>query len=79
MCLETQTLIDSADGVPVFYANLAEHNLGKAKLPTNEAKTLDEYLYRIQNLGTTENISYEVYWVKSFKSVEELKAYIGAE
>ncbi|MCS2573103.1 DUF4979 domain-containing protein [Bacteroides ovatus] len=74
-----QTLIDSADGVPVFYANLAEHNLGKAKLPTNEAKTLDEYLYRIQNLGTTENISYEVYWVKSFKSVEELKAYIGAE
>ena len=51
----------------------------KAKLPTNEAKTLDEYLYRIQNLGTTENISYEVYWVKSFKSVEELKAYIGAE
>ena len=74
-----QTLIDSADGVPVFYANLAEHNLGKAKLPTNEAKTLDEYLYRIQNLGTAENISYEVYWVKSFKSVEELKAYIGAE
>ena len=48
-------------------------------VPTNEAKTLDEYLYRIQNLGTTENISYEVYWVKSFKSVEELKAYIGAE
>lgn len=74
-----QTLTDSSDGIPVFYANLAEHNLGKSKLPVDEAKTLDEYLYRLQNLGTADHISYEVYWVKSFKSVEELKAYIGAE
>lgn len=35
--------------------------------------------YRMNNLGQTENISYSVYWIKSFKSVDELKKYVGVE
>ena len=71
--------LTGADGVPVYYVDLTEATFGSTTLPANEVSFLDFFLYRMNGLGETEGISYEVYWVKSFKSLDELKEYIGAE
>ena len=75
----TMDKLADVDGVPVYYADLSAKSFGTQYLPLDKAELIDCYLYRLNDLGTIDNISYEVYWVKSFKSVAELKTYISAE
>ena len=63
------------DGANVYYADLTQ-KFGSMTLPVNQTATLDVFVYRMQNLEAIENISYEVYWIKTFKSVDELKEYL---
>lgn len=64
------------DGANVYYADLTSQ-FGSMYLSKTSTTTLDVFVYRMNNLGSTENISYEVYWVKTFKSEDELKTYLG--
>lgn len=64
------------DGANVYYADLTSQ-FGSMYLSKTSTTTLDVFVYRMNNLGFTENISYEVYWVKTFKSEDELKTYLG--
>jgi hypothetical protein len=76
---QIQKIIDPADNVPVYYVDISAAQFGSMTLPKDKAETLDVFVYRMNNLGQTENISYSVYWIKSFKSVDELKKYVGVE
>lgn len=64
------------DGANVYYADLTSQ-FGSMYLSKTSTTTLDVFVYRMNNLGSTENVSYEVYWVKTFKSEDELKTYLG--
>lgn len=72
-----EQLVDPADNVPVSYIDMTSASFGSMSLPTTQSALLDVFVYRMENFGTTENVSYEVYWIKTFKSVDELKAYLG--
>lgn len=63
------------DGANVYYADL-KAQFGSMYLSQTTTTTLDVFVYRMNNLGATENISYEVYWIKTFESEEELKEYL---
>lgn len=76
---QIQKIIDPADNVPVYYVDISAAQFGSMTLPKDKAETLDVFVYRMNNLRQTENISYSVYWIKSFKSVDELKKYVGVE
>lgn len=64
------------DGANVYYADLTSQ-FGSMHLSQVATTTLDVFVYRMNDFAATEGISYEVYWIKTFKSEEELKTYLG--
>lgn len=64
------------DGANVYYFDLTQ-KFGSMYLQQNQTETLDVFVFRMNDFKATENISYEVYWVKTFKSVDELNKYLG--
>ncbi|HTN19736.1 MAG TPA: DUF4979 domain-containing protein [Pelobium sp.] len=74
------TTITGKDGIQVHYADLSTGTFGGSavKLSTTTATTLTTFQLKIADfvLATGDN-HYEVYWVKSFKSLTELEAYIN--
>lgn len=79
------TTITGKDGVQVHYANIAADSFGPAttKLSTTSATVLTGFQLKIADFVLTpEQITaggykYQVYWVKSFKTLAELQAYIN--
>lgn len=79
------TTITGKDGVQVQYANFATGTFGSSAttLSTSTGTTLTTFQIKIADFKFTAdqlaagNNTYQVYWVKSFKSVDELTAYIN--
>lgn len=80
------TTIVGKDGVQVHYADLGVGTFGAnaVKLSTTQATTLTTFQLKIADFVFTDvqravaNYNrYEVYWVKSFKTVADLEAYIN--
>lgn len=75
-------IIRDKDGVEVFYADLAATNtFGTAgnTMPTNTAHTFTQISVGVADMPAAQNplSPYPVYWVKTFKSVAELEAFIN--
>ena len=78
------TLI-AKDGVQVHYANLATGTFGGSavKLSTTATTTLSTFQLKVADFVLTADqiaaggYKYEVHWVKSFKSLADLEAYIN--
>lgn len=79
------TTVTGKDGIQVQYADFASGTFGSGlvKLSTTAATTLTTFQIKIADFKFTAdqlaagNNIYKVYWVKSFKSVNELTAYIN--
>ncbi|WP_207514748.1 DUF4979 domain-containing protein [Longitalea luteola] len=76
------TKIASASG-NVYYWNLATGTLGTTTLAEGGATTLTTFQFKVADVVLTSaeiaanDIQYEVDWVKTFASVDELRAYVG--
>jgi uncharacterized protein YjdB len=75
-------IIKDNDGVEVFYADLGATNTfgtGGFTLPTNTAYTFSQISVGVADMPDAQNplSPYPVYWVKTFKSVAELEAFIN--
>lgn len=78
------TRVMAKDGVPVFYANLSEYNsFGQSSnlqsIPENQLFQFGHITVGVADFPNAQSpISpFEVHWVKTFKTVAELEAYIN--
>lgn len=75
------TTLDSADGISIYYYDLSTGTFGgsKVKMATDKATELTVYQLKIADIKTiSASVYYNVYWVRSFKSVADLKAFVAA-
>lgn len=75
------TKLDTDDGIPVYYYNLATGTFGgsKAQLSTTAPTPLTTFQFKIADIKTiSAPVEYNVYWVRTFKSLEDLQAYAEA-
>ncbi len=72
------TTITGKDGVQIHYADISTGTFGGSavKLSTTATTTLTTFQLKIADFVTTDN-RYEVHWVKTFKTLTELQAYIN--
>ncbi|MFL5744069.1 MAG: DUF4979 domain-containing protein [Niastella sp.] len=76
------TKIASATG-NVYYWDLSKGTLGTTALASNTTTNLTSFQFKIADVVLTSaevaanDIQYEVDWVKTFASVDELRAYVG--
>ncbi|NDV79160.1 Ig-like domain-containing protein [Dysgonomonas sp. 511] len=70
-----------SDGTHVFiYDMTAQGWANGGKLPTNEVATFPTLQFKYADIRTlTEQITYDVHWVQTFKTIDEVKAYITSE
>lgn len=73
----------SGDATPgeaeCIYFDLTQ-NFGKDfYLPTNDVFKANKLTFKIADFVSPSKTSYDVYWVKTFSSVEELKSYVDSE
>jgi hypothetical protein len=79
------TMLTAKDGVSVHYADLSTGTFGASalKLSTTASTKLSIFQLKVADFVITPaqlalgGNTYEVYWVKSFKTVAELEAYIA--
>ncbi|ADY54281.1 Ig domain protein group 2 domain protein [Pseudopedobacter saltans DSM 12145] len=74
------TTLTAKDGIQVHYADLSTGTFGPSavKLSTLTATTLTVFQLKIADFVLADGDNhYEVYWVKSFKTVADLQAYIN--
>lgn len=75
------TALDCDDGIPVYYYDLAAGTFGGAKvqLSTAAPTPLTVFQFKIADIKTiSAPVEYNVYWVRTFKSLEDLQAYAKA-
>lgn len=75
------TKLDTDDGVPVYYYDLATGTFGgsKVQLSTTAPTPLTTFQFKIADIKTiSAPVEYNVYWVRTFKSLEDLQAYARA-
>ena len=67
-----------SDGSHVFIYNLSTVAFGTGGIaPTNEAISFNTFQLKVADIATvTHQIQYNVYWMQSFKSIEDLQSYI---
>ncbi|MCD8166499.1 MAG: DUF4979 domain-containing protein [Bacteroides sp.] len=76
----TGTKIERPFDGDVYYWDLTEGVFGDTKLPTDAATLLSVFQFKIADIEfqPDEDRQYPIYWVKTFESVDALKAEIGA-
>lgn len=69
------------DGSHVFIYNLAEQKWANGGLlPTTSIATFTTLQFKYADIGTlTEQVTYDVYWIQTFKNIDDLKKYIESE
>lgn len=75
-------ILTGSDGLQVFYADLGTYNTfgtAGATISTTQAHTFSQIAVGVADFPTAQNplSPFPVYWVKTFKSVAELEAYIN--
>ena len=67
-----------SDGSHVFIYDLSTVAFGTGGIaPTNEAISFNTFQLKVADIATvTHQIQYNVYWMQSFKSIEDLQSYI---
>ena len=74
-------LADPGDGIPVYYYDLKEGTFGgsKVKLSDTAPTDLTTLQFKVADMKTiTAPVQYNVYWIRTFKSVEDLEAFAKA-
>ncbi len=74
------TTIECDDTVPVYYYDLATFSTSKlTNFPTDVPYTLSNMQFKIADIeNATAPVQYNIYWIRTFKSVEDLEAYAKA-
>lgn len=70
-----------SDGSHVFIYNLAEQKWANGGvLPTTSVATFSTLQFKYADIATlTEQVTYDVYWIQTFKSMTDLQKYIESE
>lgn len=70
-----------SDGSHVFIYNLSTQKWANGgELPTNALATFPTLQFKYADIRTlTSQIQYNVYWVQTFKTIDDVKAYIASE
>lgn len=78
-------LSDPGDGIPVYYYDLKTGTFGgnKNKLSDTAPTDLATFQFKIADMSITDGttvlpVKYNIYWVRTFKSVADLEAYAKA-
>lgn len=71
---------NAGDDIVVYYYDLKEGTFGsnKAKLSDTEATELATFQFKIADILPDTHVKCNIYWVRTFKSVEDLEAYAKA-
>lgn len=70
-----------SDGSHVFIYDLASQKWANGGvLPTTSVAAFNTIQFKYADIGTLDHqVTYDVYWVQTFKNMDELKAYIASE
>lgn len=70
-----------SDGSHVFIYSLTEQKWANGGiLPTTSVATFATIQFKYADIGTlTEQVTYDVYWIQTFKNLGDLQKYITAE
>ncbi len=79
------TLVDNADGTSVIYYDFETFHCGKeddtAFFPSTHTINIDAFTLKVGDIKQKENVAatYDVYWIGTFNTLDELKTYAGVE
>lgn len=78
--MDKTRIIKISDDTRVYYVNLKDAGSSDTTEGYfNEGEKYADEFTIDTGCNNTKFVSYDVYWVRTFKSVEELEAYIGYE
>lgn len=71
---------NAGDGIPVYYYDLKEGTFGSNKIQLSDTMPTDlaTFQFKIADILPDAPVKYNIYWVRTFKSVADMEAYAKA-